>query len=110
MPAIPVISNHDGDIRPIQDYSFTLRSISDRNISILRVYAEEGMAAEIQKECNEWYTVDYSNKINQLTAEKRKREELDGAVKESDRKIAELMQALNTQTDKEVLGQSQSHK
>lgn len=102
MPAIPVISNHDGDIRPIQDYSFTLRSISDRNISILRVYAEEGMAAEIQKECNEWYTVDYSNKINQLTAEKRKREELDGAVKESDRKIAELMQALNTQTDKEV--------
>lgn len=56
IPAIPVVSRHDGSVKPIQDYSFPLRSISDRNISILRVYAEGSAAGEVRKKCTEWFT------------------------------------------------------
>ena len=43
IPAIPVLPKHNGKPEAIQKYSFALRSISDKKISILRIYAEEDM-------------------------------------------------------------------
>ena len=65
MIAIPVISKHDGTVRPIQHYSFTLRSISGREISILRFYAEEEMSEDVQQKCSEWFGPEYDTVIQE---------------------------------------------
>ena len=66
IPAIPVISKHGDTIRPIQDYSFTLLSISNRKISILRVYAEDSIANDVQRQCNTWFDSEFTSKTEQL--------------------------------------------
>jgi len=71
IPAIPVISKHGGSVRPIQDYSFTLRSISDREISILRVYADEAIADDVQRQCSAWFDTEYTNTIQRLKKEQQ---------------------------------------
>lgn len=80
IPAIPVISKHDSSIRPIQDYSFTLRSISDRNIRILRVYAEDDIVAEIQEKCTTWFTTEYTLKAKKLQEARQKQAEIQRQV------------------------------
>lgn len=95
MPAIPIISKHDGSIKPIQDYSFTLRSISDRKISILRVYAEETEANELQKKCINWFTVEYTTKIAQLEEAKEKKAKLKGELDKTEESIKKLQEDLN---------------
>lgn len=96
MPAIPIISKHDGSIKPIQDYSFTLRSISDRKISILRVYAEETEANELQEKCINWFTVEYTTKIAQLEEAKEKKAKLKGELDKTEESIKKLQEDLNT--------------
>ncbi len=56
IPAIPVLSKHDGKVEAIQKYSFTLKSISDKKISILRIYAEKDMIRTIQDKCAHWFS------------------------------------------------------
>lgn len=56
IPAIPVLSKHDGKVEAIQKYSFTLKSISDKKISILRIYAEKDMIRIIQDKCAHWFS------------------------------------------------------
>lgn len=99
IPAIPVVSKHDGSVRPIQDYSFPLRSISDRNIRILRVYAEGSIAEEIQNKCIEWFTTEYTTKAEALQNEKQKMAELQQQMKESSSRLKELSDELDIPTE-----------
>mgnify|MGYP002511164462 CR=1 FL=1 len=99
MPAIPVISKHDGAIKPIQDYSFTLRSISDRKINILRVYADESVAEEVREKCNHWSTVEYTDKAAQLAEGKKKVEELEGELNKEQSRVRELEEELDTRSE-----------
>ncbi len=77
IPAIPVQPKHGGKPEAIQKYSFTLKSISDKKISILRIYAETDMMDDIRKKCENWFTEDYNRKIkeyNELSEQKKKAE------------------------------------
>lgn len=77
IPAIPVQSKHNGEPEAIQKYSFALRSISDKKISILRIYAEADMIDDIRQKCEDWFTKDYNIRIkeyNELSEQKKKKE------------------------------------
>lgn len=87
LPAIPVVSKHDEIKRPIQYYSFALRSISDRKIGILRIYAEDEIAEEIREQCQRLFSTEFTNrmkKIKQMQVEleetRRKEEELEAEL------------------------------
>lgn len=81
IPAIPVLSKHNGEPEAIQKYSFTIKSISDKKISILRIYAEEDMIDIIQSKCENWFTVDYDTLTEEykkmLDQKKQKQRELE---------------------------------
>lgn len=82
LPAIPVVTKHSNSPCPIQDYSFTLRSISDRMIGILRIYAE-GDVDVIQQECERLFTEGFTNHMAEL---KKKQTELE-QLKERERSL-----------------------
>lgn len=95
IPAIPVVSKHDGSAGPIQDYSFPLRSISDRNIRILRVYAEDDIAEEVRAKCIEWFTTEYTTKAEALQKEEQRKAELQQQLEESASRVKELSDELD---------------
>lgn len=79
VPAIPVKPKHNGKPEAIQKYSFTLKSISDKKISILRIYAEGDMIDTIRSQCEGWFTSGYDavmEEYNALTSrvEQKKKE------------------------------------
>lgn len=85
VPAIPVVSRHNENPEAIQKYSFTLRSISDKKISVLRIYAEENMADTIRSKCAKWFTEEYDAKMEELrkmsSQEVQKQKELEQVKK-----------------------------
>lgn len=89
LPAIPVITKHSNAPRPIQDYSFTLRSISDRMIGILRIYAE-GDAETIQTECERLFNEGFTDLMDELNKKRIERKELLEKTKSVDAEIAEI--------------------
>lgn len=101
MPAIPVIPKHGGEIKPIQDYSFTLRSISDRKISILRVYAEEQTVEEIQKKCNHWFNEEYTKKNVELAEDKERIKTLEGEMNKLKMKVKDMEEDLTINNELE---------
>lgn len=76
LPAIPVVSKHDDNKHPIQDYSFALRSISDRKIGILRIYAEDEIAEEIREKCKQLFTVGFTARVKEISETQAKLEEI----------------------------------
>lgn len=99
LPAIPVITKQNGKIRPIQDYSFTLQSISDRKISILRVYAEAPIAQQVQEQCIQWFDNEFTNKAEQLSKEKREVMELKKQLEEKEQSVSDLETELDLPSD-----------
>ena len=95
IPAIPVIPKHGGQVHPIQDYSFTLRSISDRKISILRVYAEKSIAEAVQEKCNLWFDNEYTSKTEQLRKEQEEIAALERKLSEKHEKADNLKKELD---------------
>ena len=60
IPAIPVLSKHNGKTDAIQKYSFVIKSISDVKISILRIYAEGNLIDDMRIKCEDWFTKEYN--------------------------------------------------
>ncbi|MBQ6160349.1 MAG: HD domain-containing protein [Oscillospiraceae bacterium] len=97
-PAIPVISKLSKEEtiipEPIQDYSFTLRSISDRKINILRIYAEENIFDDVKERCTHWFSEEYTAKKKKIAEKKlslqTKKRELDLLAEEISRDETEL--------------------
>lgn len=95
IPAIPVISKHTGEIDSIQKYSFTLRSISDRKLSILRVYAEGNMADTIREKCSTWFTAEYNAKKDELNRTKNDIEQKEKEINAYKKRLKELKEDLD---------------
>ncbi len=87
LPAIPVVSKHDDIVRPIQYYSFALRSISDRKIGILRIYAEDEIAEETRDQCQQLFSTEFTNRMKKI---KQMQAELDATRKKEEELKAEL--------------------
>lgn len=94
MIAIPVIPKHDGTIHPIQHYSFTLRSISDRKISILRIYAEEEMLDDVRQRCIAWFRQGYDMVVQERFKLKRDIDARQKELEELKKRESILNQAL----------------
>lgn len=71
--AIPVRNKKTGIIKPIQDYSVPIKSISDRRkINILRIYAHESVKNEVCNFCYNMYEVGYNQYIEEIRHKKAK--------------------------------------
>lgn len=90
LPAIPVVSKHDDIIRPIQYYSFALRSISDRKIGILRIYAENEIAEKIREKCQQLFSDEFTNRINEIKRMQAELEEAQQKEKDLKAKLNEM--------------------
>lgn len=94
LPAIAVVSKHDDKILPIQYYSFALRSISDRKIGILRIYAEDEIAEQTREKCQQLFSDEFNNRINEI---KRTQAELEVA-QQQERKLKDKLIKLEDDT------------
>ncbi|MFR8711606.1 hypothetical protein B5G26_14945 [Anaerotignum lactatifermentans] len=90
IPAIPVVSKHDGKVEAIQKYSFTLKSISDKKISILRIYAEDDMIETMRKKCTEWFSKEYDSKIEEREKISYQVEQQRKELESAERRLFEL--------------------
>ncbi len=90
LPAIPVVSKHDETIRPIQDYSFTLRSISDRKIGILNIYAEDEIAEEVREKCRNLYSEGFTDLKNSRRKKQEELEKIRSRESELEREIEQI--------------------
>lgn len=95
LPAIPVVSKHDASIHPIQDYSFTLRSISDRKIGILRIYADDIIAEEIQNKCQMLFSDEYTSYVIEMEKTQKELDEITKKQKALTTKLNEMKDKLS---------------
>lgn len=70
-----------------QRYSFALRSISDREIGILRIYAEDEIAEETRDQCQQLFSTEFTNRMKKI---KQMQAELDATRKKEEELKAEL--------------------
>ena len=98
IPAIPVLPKHNGKPEAIQKYSFALRSISDKKISILRIYAEEDMIDIIREKCTNWFTVEYDAQKEELEKITSQIEQKTRELEESQKRLSELKETLEPET------------
>ncbi len=98
IPAIPVLPKHNGKPEAIQKYSFALRSISDKKISILRIYAEEDMIDILREKCTNWFTVEYDAQKEELEKITSQIEQKTRELEESQKRLSELKETLEPET------------
>ncbi len=92
VPAIPVLAKHNNGCVAIQNYSFALKSISDRKIGILRIYATGDYSESIREKCTRWFTEEYDKK-------REEREELLHGIEQSKKKLKDQEAALERLND-----------
>jgi len=63
--AIPVMDKHGGKIRPIQDYSLPLNSLSNKKINIIRIYASKGIKENSENKTHFEYAEEFYQSLEQ---------------------------------------------
>ncbi|WWR15922.1 HD domain-containing protein [Lachnospiraceae bacterium JLR.KK008] len=95
LPAIPVVTKHDDEKRPIQYYSFTLRSISDLKIGILRIYAEDEIAEETRERCQQLYSDEFTRRMDEINKTQVELEATQQREKKLRVKLNEMREEIN---------------
>lgn len=101
IPAIPVLPKHNGEPEAIQKYSFALKSISDKKINILRIYAEEDMVETIRRKCEEWFTKEYDAKMEELKKVSSQITQQEKELEENKKRALELENTLGLDLSKD---------
>lgn len=94
IPAIPVVSKHNDKSEAIQKYSFAIKSISDKKISILRIYAEDDMIECMRKKCENWFTEEFNAYMEEYKKTSSQVEQKKMEWEESQKRLLELQNKL----------------
>ncbi|MDD3364773.1 MAG: HD domain-containing protein [Syntrophomonas sp.] len=74
--AMPVIDKLSGQLRPIQEYSPMVQSITGKKINLLRVYADDEIKEQVCEFCNKSYYSGYNSYIEEMNQKRVEYERL----------------------------------